>query len=81
MFLFLCPESYPDDKNINRCILLSHPVKFFVKKMHALILVNRSKPFFLQNRRARGSGIFQPDGSHQRGEGRDWASRPEGMQY
>ena len=32
MFLFLCPESYPDDKYINRCILRSHPVKFFVKK-------------------------------------------------
>ena len=32
MFLFLCPESYPDDKYINECILRSHPVKFFVKK-------------------------------------------------
>ena len=32
MFLFLYPESHPDDKYINRCILHSHPVKFFVKK-------------------------------------------------
>ena len=32
MFLFLCPESYPNDKYINRCILRSQPVKFFVKK-------------------------------------------------
>ena len=39
MFLFLCPESYPDDKYINRCILRSHPVKFLSKKIHTLILV------------------------------------------
>ena len=39
MFLFLYPESYPDDKYINRYILRSHPVKFFIKKIHTLILV------------------------------------------
>ena len=32
MFLFLCAESYPDDKFMNRCILRSNPVKFIVKK-------------------------------------------------
>ena len=39
MFVFLCPESYYDDKYINRCILRSYPVKIFAKKMHTLILV------------------------------------------
>ena len=32
IFIFLYLEYYPDDKYINRCILRSHPVKFFVKK-------------------------------------------------